>query len=143
MADRISKEHRSWNMSRIRGKDTKPEVRLRSLLHKRGYRFRLHDPELPGRPDIVLRKHRTVVFVHGCYWHRHDGCPKATTPGTRTEFWKAKFEGTVERDGRKARQLRELGWRVITVWECELEKDAERVVQEVCCRLGEGHADGA
>lgn len=138
MTDRLSTEHRSWNMSRIRGKDTGPELLLRSLLHRRGYRFRLHDPRLPGRPDLVLRKHRAVVFVHGCYWHRHEGCPKATTPQTRAHFWQAKFDGTVERDRRKARQLAEMGWRVITVWECDLEDNPEAVVLRVCRNLEGG-----
>lgn len=138
MADRISKEHRSWNMSRIRGADTGPELRLRSLLHQRGYRYRLHDPKLPGKPDLVFRRYRTVVFVHGCYWHRHEGCAKATTPKSRADFWHAKFNGTVERDQRKARELAEKGWRIITVWECELEKDPHSVLREVCRKLEEG-----
>ena len=128
MTDRISKEHRSWNMSRIRGKDTKPEVLLRSLLHRAGYRFRLHGPDLPGKPDIVLRKYKTVIFVHGCFWHRHEGCPGATTPKTRTEFWNAKFRGTVERDRRKKAELERIGWKVLTVWECELKSDSKVVL---------------
>lgn len=105
MADRISKERRSWNMSRIRGKDTGPEMRLRSLLHRAGYRFRLHRAGLPGRPDIVFPRYGAVVFVHGCYWHRHQDCPNATMPKTRPEFWRAKFQGTVERDRRNADKL--------------------------------------
>ena len=135
MVDRISEERRSWNMSRIRGKNTLPELRLRSLLHGAGYRFRLHDPKLPGRPDIVLKKHRTAIFVHGCYWHRHPDCPNATTPGTRTEFWQAKFDGTVERDKRKAAELRAFGWCVITVWECELGKNPQDVLNNIRCKL--------
>lgn len=130
-------------MSRIRGKDTKPELSLRSLLHRRGYRFRLHDPKLPGRPDLVLRKHHSVVFVHGCYWHRHRGCPKATNPRTRVEFWQEKFAGTVERDRKKARQLQDMGWRVITVWECELERNPESAVGAVCRELERGDTNGA
>ena len=131
MADRISEEQRSWNMARIRGANTGPELQLRSLLHGAGYRFRLHDPKLPGRPDMILKKYRTVIFVHGCYWHRHPNCPNATTPGTRTKFWQAKFDDTVERDKRKAAELRDHGWRVITVWECELEKDPESVLDGI------------
>ena len=119
MADRISKKHRSWNMSRIRGKDTKPELSLRSLLHRRGYRFRLHDPKLPGRPDLVLRKHHSVVFVHGCYWHRHPGCKKATTPKRNRDFWLAKFDANVKRDRCAVDELESLGFRVITIWECQ------------------------
>jgi DNA mismatch endonuclease (patch repair protein) len=137
MADTISPAHRSWNMSRIRGKDTGPERRLRSLLHRAGYRFRLHDPKLPGRPDITLPRFRTAIFVHGCFWHRHPGCRHATTPSSRTEFWTGKFEGTVTRDRRKAAELTAAGWRVITVWECELEKDPERVLSGLQAQLGE------
>ena len=138
MVDRISEEHRSWNMSRIRGANTKPELQLRSLLHGAGYRFRLHKPKLPGRPDVILKKYRTVIFVHGCYWHRHSNCPNATTPGTRTNFWQAKFDDTVERDKRKTAELRGYGWRVITVWECELEKDPQGVLDDIRSVLERG-----
>jgi DNA mismatch endonuclease (patch repair protein) len=138
MADRISRERRSWNMSRIRGRDTSPEKRLRSLLHFSGYRFRLHDPKLPGRPDIVLPKYHAVVFVHGCYWHRHSACPKATTPKSRTQFWMSKFHATVERDKRKSAELAGIGWRVITVWECDLERDPSAVLEVVTRALQEG-----
>ena len=137
MVDRITKEHRSWNMSRIKGSDTKPEKILRSALHRAGFRFRLHHPKLPGRPDIVLPKYNAVVFVHGCYWHRHAGCPNATTPKTRTEFWQAKFDGTVERDRRNVDELTRLGWHVITVWECELEKNPDDVLRDIGKRLRE------
>lgn len=137
MVDRISQERRSWNMSRIRGRDTGPELKLRSLLHRAGYRFRLHDRKLPGRPDIVLKKYRTAIFVHGCYWHRHPGCPKATTPQTRKEFWQKKFDATVQRDRRKAAELRAMGWQVITVWECELEKAPVAVLRKVCRQMKE------
>src|SRR5690606_35425287 len=100
MADIITQERRSWNMSRIKGRNTAPEMRLRSLLHRAGFRFRLHAKELPGRPDIVLPKYRTVIFVHGCFWHRHVGCRNATVPSTRTEFWQTKFAANVSRDER-------------------------------------------
>lgn len=122
-------------MSRIRGTDTGPEIALRSLLHRAGYRFRLHDRHLPGRPDIVLPRFRTVIFVHGCFWHRHAGCRNATTPGSRTEFWIRKFQGTVARDARKAAELEAAGWKVITVWECELKKDSENVLRRVVKQL--------
>jgi DNA mismatch endonuclease (patch repair protein) len=122
-------------MSRIRGQNTGPELKLRSLLHRAGYRFRLHDRKLPGRPDIVLKSYRTAIFVHGCYWHRHPGCPKTTTPQSRTAFWQKKFEATIERDKRKAAELRAMGWQVVTVWECELEQDAEAVLSDVCGQL--------
>ncbi len=121
MADRISKERRSWNMSRIRSKDTKPEVMLRSALHRIGFRFRKNDSRLPGNPDIVLPKYHTVIFVHGCYWHRHKGCKKATTPKTNTEFWTKKFAENVNRDKEVKKDLENRGWRVTVVWECELE----------------------
>ena len=131
MVDRISKKHRSWNMSRIQGKNTKPELQLRSLLHRAGFRFRLHDSGLPGKPDIVLRKYRTAIFVNGCYWHRHENCAKATTPKSRIEFWQDKFENTVARDQCKNRELKQAGWNVITVWECDLEKAPETVLNVV------------
>ncbi|MGP1308875.1 MAG: very short patch repair endonuclease [Phycisphaerales bacterium] len=120
MADRLSTEYRSWNMSRIRGKDTKPELLVRSLIHRMGYRFRLHVAGLPGKPDVVLPRLRTVIFVHGCFWHRHAGCPKAYTPKSRTEFWQRKFDCNVERDQAAVDALSAMEWRVLTVWECEL-----------------------
>jgi len=121
MADRLSIEHRSWNMSRIRGKDTKPELLVRSLIHRMGYRFRLHVDGLPGKPDIVLPRLRTVIFVHGCFWHRHTGCPKAYTPKSRIDFWQKKFESNVARDQATVSAILAMGWRVLTVWECELD----------------------
>jgi len=109
-------------MGRVRSKNTKPEVFVRSLLHRNGFRFRLHKKELPGKPDIVLSKYRTVVFVHGCFWHRHKNCSDATTPKTRTNFWLKKFEGNVERDKKAQRALHLEDWRVVVVWECEMSK---------------------
>lgn len=118
--DRISREHRSWNMSRIRSENTKPEQLVRSALHRLGYRFRKSTGRrLPGRPDVVLPKHRIAVFVHGCFWHRHARCKCAYTPKSRCDFWQAKFDGNVARDREVKRELRKLGWRVVTVWECE------------------------
>lgn len=131
MADTLSPERRSWNMSRIRGRNTGPEVALRSLLHLAGFRFRLHDRTLPGKPDIVLKRHKTVIFVHGCFWHRHAGCRNATMPSSRTEFWSDKFHATIERDERKAKALRALGWNVITIWECDIAKRPELVVSDI------------
>jgi DNA mismatch endonuclease (patch repair protein) len=119
VADTLTKAERSALMSRIRGKDTKPEVFVRSALHRAGFRFRLHGAALPGRPDIVLPRHRTVVFVHGCFWHRH-GCRLSSEPATRRAFWREKFARNRARDQRTARALRNLGWRVVTVWECSL-----------------------
>ena len=131
MADTLSAERRSWNMSRISGRNTAPEIRMRSLLHRGGFRFRLHAAGLPGKPDIVLRRYKTVVFVHGCFWHRHGDCKKATTPSTRPDFWQSKFDATVERDRRKTSELNAMGWRVLIAWECELEKDPEKVIETV------------
>ena len=126
LVDTLSKTERSERMRRIRGKDTSPERRVRSILHRMGYRFRLHAKDLPGRPDIVLPRHSTVVQVHGCFWHRHRGCRYATRPSTRRAFWEAKFDANVARDRRVSASLRRLGWWVITVWECQLRKP-ERV----------------
>lgn len=137
MADTISTERRSWNMSRIKGRDTGPELRLRSLLHRAGFRFRLHAQDLPGKPDIVLPKYHTVIFVHGCFWHRHKGCRNATTPSTRAEFWQAKFNGNVDRDNRNRAALEVAGWTVMTVWECDLKADADLVVQQLSTKIRE------
>lgn len=117
--DRIDKQRRSWNMSRIKCKNTVPEILVRSTLHAMGYRFRLHSRTLPGRPDIVLPKHRIVLFVHGCFWHRH-GCKFSYTPKSRVTFWESKFDQNLERDRRVLRDLRSLGWHVITLWECQV-----------------------
>lgn len=137
MVDTISEAHRSWNMSRIKGRNTGPELRLRSLLHRAGFRFRLHAKDLPGKPDIVLPKYRTAIFVHGCFWHRHEGCRNATTPSTRAEFWQEKFDGNVERDRRNRAALETAGWTVITVWECDLKADADQIVQQLSIEIRE------
>lgn len=118
--DTFSKEKRSWNMSRIRSRNTKPELVVRSLLHRMGYRFRLHRKDLPGTPDIVLPKYKTAIFVHGCFWHRHRDCRYASTPKSRVKFWKEKFRRNVERDSSTCRSLEELGWKVVIVWTCEI-----------------------
>jgi DNA mismatch endonuclease (patch repair protein) len=118
--DSVSLEKRSWVMAQVKGRDTWPEKAVRSLLHHMGYRFRLQRKDLPGKPDIVLPKYRTVIFVHGCYWHRHPGCKRATTPATHNEYWDAKFICTVSRDERNKTTLESQGWRVVVVWECEL-----------------------
>lgn len=114
-------------MSRIRSKNTKPEIIVRSMLHWAGFRFRIDCRNLPGRPDIVLPKYRTVIFVNGCFWHRHSGCPETTTPKSRTEFWQNKFEANVRRDQRCRRMLRKLGWKTVVVWTCQIKKDPQRV----------------
>ena len=124
--DRISKEHRSWNMSRIKSGNTKPEIVVRSLLHKLGYRFRLHRKDLPGKPDIVLPRYNSVVFVHGCFWHRHTGCKNATVPKTKNIFWREKFKGNIERDIKVQEELQSMGWKILIIWECEL-SDLDKV----------------
>lgn len=124
MTDRITPEHRSWNMSRIKGKDTKIEVKVRSWLFSKGFRFRKNDRRYPGTPDIVLPKYKTVIFINGCFWHRHEGCRYATTPKTRTEFWQEKFDRNVANDRKHKEELKTMGWRVITLWECELKKNS-------------------
>lgn len=131
MVDSLTSERRSWNMSRIRSRNTGPERTLRSMLHRAGFRFRLHDRSLPGTPDIVMTKHRTAILVHGCYWHRHRECRNATTPSTRTDFWQEKFGATVARDERNLEALTELGWKPIVVWECDLKKRPESVMAAI------------
>ena len=113
-------EQRSRNMSAIKSKNTKPEIAVRKLLHSMGYRFRLHRKDLPGSPDIVLPKYKTVIFVHGCFWHRHENCKYASTPKTRQEFWEAKFRENINRDKLNQENLSSKGWKIIVVWECEI-----------------------
>ena len=122
MADIKSKESRSYNMSRIRGKDTKPEEIVRKYLFSQGFRYRKNDKRLPGTPDIVLPKYRTVIFVNGCFWHGHEGCRYFVWPKSNIEFWKKKIEDNILRDQKKTSLLREDGWTVIVIWECELKK---------------------
>ncbi len=126
-----SAEKRSAVMARIRGRDTKPELIVRSLLHRAGVRFSLRRKDLPGKPDIVLPKYGAVVFVHGCFWHRHNGCKVATTPKTRMEFWQAKFAANVARDKRNLRDLKRAGWKVIVLWECQVMRDPLAAVEKV------------
>jgi DNA mismatch endonuclease, patch repair protein len=121
MTDIVDKKTRSRMMAGIRGRNTKPELRLRRALHAHGYRFRLNVRSLPGTPDIVLPKWNTAIQVHGCYWHRHAGCQKATTPSSNVEFWTKKFHDNVRRDARAIADLHELGWRTLIVWECFIE----------------------
>ena len=113
-------EQRSRNMSAIKSKNTKPEVKVRKVLHSMGYRFRLHSKALPGTPDIVLAKYTTVIFVHGCFWHRHENCKYASTPKTRKEFWNKKFNDNILRDKKNLEILSSLGWKIIIIWECEI-----------------------
>jgi len=112
-------EQRSRNMSAIKSKNTKPEIKVRKILHSMGYRFRLHSKDLPGSPDIVLPKYKTVIFVHGCFWHRHENCKYASTPKTRKEFWNKKFTENKKRDSEIQEKIKILDWRSVVIWECE------------------------
>ena len=127
MVDVVDKLTRSRMMSGIQGKNTRPEFLVRKYLHGRGLRFRLHAKELPGKPDLVFPKYKTVVFVHGCFWHRHSGCKFATTPSTREHFWTNKLSENVARDSYQIAALGGLGWRVFVVWECELREGMARL----------------
>lgn len=120
MVDAHTKEQRSFNMSRIRGKDTKPELVVRSFVHRLGYRFRLHCKDLPGKPDIVLPCHKKIIFVHGCFWHMHTCKKGKSTPATRAKFWQDKRTGNKEREKRNIRELKKAGWDVLVVWECQV-----------------------
>ena len=120
MADVHDKETRSYNMSRIKGKDTKPEMLVRKFLHAQGFRYRLHVKNLPGKPDIVLPKYKIVIFVHGCFWHGHESCKYFVVPKTRTEWWLNKINGNIENDKKVEKSLQKEGWKIITLWECQL-----------------------
>lgn len=122
MADTLTPEERSRQMARVRGKDSAPELALRRLIHGMGYRYRLHVRALPGTPDMVFRSRGAVVFMHGCFWHRHPGCARSRIPKSRVDFWTAKLDGNRRRDLRDQRKLRRMGWRVMVVWECQLSR---------------------
>jgi len=124
-------------MSRVKGKNTKPEIAVRKWLHGQGFRFRLHRKDLPGKPDIALPKYKTVIFVHGCFWHRHHGCKRCITPSTNTEFWEEKFRKNVERDAKNREALETLGWKVIVIWECEIKNECLRKtrLEKVCSEI--------
>lgn len=128
MADIVDAETRSRMMSGIRGKDTKPELLLRRALHAAGLRYRIHGAKLPGKPDLVFSKRHAAVFVHGCFWHRHENCRFATVPATRPEFWEAKFSANVQRDARNVADLIDSGWRVAIIWECALKDQSVDLV---------------
>lgn len=129
MADVLTREQRHLNMSYIRGKDTRPEEIVRKYLFSKGYRYRKNDRRYPGKPDIVLPKYRTMIFVHGCFWHRHPGCRYATTPATNREFWQKKFDQNVARDRKVQNQLKADGWNVIVAWECEISREKDRAAR--------------
>ena len=121
--DRLTRERRSWLMSQVKSKNTSAEMRVRRSAHALGLRFRLHRRDLPGTPDLVLPKYRTVIFVHGCFWHRHPGCRKASVPKSRTQFWQTKFDRTVARDQQATKDLGEMEWSVTIIWECETKSE--------------------
>jgi len=133
--DIYSKEKRSELMSKVRSKNTKPELIVRSRLHKLGFRYRLHRKDIPGCPDITLPKYKTVIFVHGCFWHQHPGCKKATIPKNNHDFWLLKLEENIERDRKHVSQLIELGWNVIIVWECDIKKDVGTVLETIISQI--------
>lgn len=140
--DRLTKEQRSDNMRRIRAKNTSPEMIVRADLFKHGFRYRIADKRYPGHPDIVLPKYKTVVFVHGCFWHQHPNCRKATIPKSNQAFWIPKLQRNVERDREQTRKLEELGWRVLVVWECELDKNKrENTLRKLREEIVNGYAD--
>lgn len=119
MTDKFTPQKRSAIMARVRNRNTNPEIIVRKLLHRKGYRFRIHRKDLPGKPDIVLSKHRTVVFVHGCFWHGHPGCPRAARPKSNVDFWNRKLDKNMERDLEVYKELQSLGWRILVIWQCE------------------------
>ena len=136
MVDDRSVEARSRGMSAVRNKNTIPEVKVRRILHRMGYRFRLHVRDLPGNPDVVLPRHKMCIFVHGCFWHQHSNCSRATLPSSNTEFWRAKFEKNRIRDQAVQRELEQLGWRVCVIWTCFLSREVELAEMLVKCIEG-------
>lgn len=139
MADHLDKEKRSWNMSRIHSKDSIAERKVRSALHNAGYRFRLHRKDMPGKPDIVLPKYKTVILIHGCFWHRHSGCSKASEPKTNKDYWLNKFQRNIDRDSKTKQQLQDLNWNVIVLWECEIRKfDSNDIVSKILKEIKHG-----
>lgn len=136
MADVHTKEQRSYNMSRIKSKNTKPEMLVRKFLHANGFRYKLHDKSLPGKPDIVLPKYKTVIFVHGCFWHGHKNCKYFVVPKTRTEWWLNKINGNIANDAKAAKALRKKGWKVIYIWECNLNAvKVEKTLHNILLKL--------
>ena len=130
MTDHVDAQKRSAIMAAVHAKNTKPEMAVRKLVHAMGYRYRLHKKEIVGRPDLVFARRRKIIFVHGCFWHRHEGCKKASTPKTRPEFWQEKFDANVARDEQTERTLVGEGWKVLTIWQCEL-NDTERLTRRL------------
>lgn len=142
MVDVVDPATRSRMMAGIRGKDTRPELLIRRALHRAGFRFRVHDRRLPGAPDLILPKYRSAIFVHGCFWHRHDGCRYTTMPATRAQFWEQKFSRNIARDRENRAALNALGWRVLVVWECGVRHDPSDTIELVASWLADG-SEGA
>ena len=135
MADKLTREKRSWNMSRIRRKNTEIEIKVRKYLFSQGFRFRKNVADMPGKPDIVLSKYKTIIFIHGCYWHRHASCKNCTTPNTNREFWLKKFEKNMQNDSKHQQELEAAGWKVLILWDCEIENDFERLMDNLVVEL--------
>lgn len=131
MTDCLTREQRHYNMSRVKGKETTIEVSVRKALFAKGFRYRKNDKKLPGKPDIVLSKYKTVIFINGCFWHQHEGCKKATVPETNREFWIEKLNRTRQRDKENYYALKEAGWKVIVVWECEINNHFKETIEEL------------
>jgi len=137
MTDNVSTAKRSELMAGIKGKNTKPELIVRRLLHSRGYRFRLHGKNIPGKPDLVLKKYSTVIFVHGCFWHGHNDCKLFRIPKSRTEFWFNKIKNNIDRDCRQVAKLKEDGWKVLVIWECAIRNKKSDALAFLVDRIGE------
>ena len=140
MTDHLTKQQRSWNMSRIRAKNTKPELAIRSALHHLGFRYRIdgrvsksiiEKGQLPGKPDIVFAKYKSVVFIHGCFWHFHSDCNEGKIPKTNQQYWRIKLHNNVKRDKKNIELCNSMGWRVLTIWECEIENNLDQVINEI------------
>jgi DNA mismatch endonuclease (patch repair protein) len=122
MTDVFTTRKRSWIMSRVRGRDTKPEIIVRSIIHRMGYRFSLHRRDLPGKPDVVLPRYRKIIVINGCFWHGHKNCLRSKRPSTHTKFWNRKLDKNIDRDKRSRSELEKMGWNVLVIWECEIQK---------------------
>lgn len=133
-----TQDKRSLVMSKIRSKNTKPEIILRKALFSRGFRYKIHDKSLPGKPDLVLSKYKTIIFVHGCFWHYHSECKEGKVPKTNTKFWAEKLSKNVERDAKHIQALTALGWKTITVWECDIEKRLNAILEAVITKINSG-----
>ena len=138
MADSLSKEKRSWLMSRIKGVNTKPETLVRKFLFSKGFRYRLHRSDLPGKPDLILPKYNAIVFVHGCFWHQHTNCKISHQPKTNTSYWSVKLKKNVKRDQKVRKELIISGWRVFVIWECELKNNGEKVLEKLSKKIVSG-----